>query len=102
MERSSHTDSYDIPDLRFHVLHHYKDNVGIIEAVKSQDNSVTYHLVHLVPKSDFHTPKYYSYIDLFIELSKKFRGAYHSLKDNVIVKLSDTQTSSRKNLSHHR
>jgi hypothetical protein len=71
VKQSSYTNSYDFSDLTFHVLHHNGYRLGIIEVVKLQDNSVTYQLLYLVPQSDFDTPKYYSNVSLFTELSKK-------------------------------
>jgi hypothetical protein len=88
MKQPSHTDSCDFPDLRFHVLHHNENRVEIIEAVKLQNNSITYQLLHLAPQSNLNTPKYHSNLILFTKLSKKFWNTYYSLKDKdkIIIK----------------
>jgi hypothetical protein len=98
VKQPSPADSYDFPDLRFHVLHHNGYQVGVIEAVKLQNNSVTYQLLHLVPESDFDTPKYYSNISLFTDLSKKLGNAYYSLqnKDKVVIKPNTINSNKKK------
>jgi hypothetical protein len=98
VNQPSHSDSYDFPDLKFHMLDYNENRVGIIEVVKLQDNSVTYQLLYLAPESNFDTPKYYSNVSLFTELSKKFRSAYYSLKDNdkIIIKPNPVTLNKKK------
>jgi hypothetical protein len=86
------TDSYDFPDLSFHVLYHHQNLVGIIELIGNEEY-VIFHLVHLAPESLF-GPNYFSSIKLFTELSRKFE--HNIIKQNLTLKFTSIIPAKKK------
>jgi hypothetical protein len=86
------SDSYDFPNLSFHMLYHNRDLIGIIELV-GNEVAATFQHVLLAPESLF-PPNYYSSIKLFTELSRKFK--HNVIKENLTLSSTSITPTKKK------